>query len=304
MANPNPAAANKPVDIGVLSGFLNGIGSRSVELVQNLPKDRTLCHYTSLEGALGIISGNDLWLTNTRFSNDDEEMIYGRTLVIKVLDDLKNEMSIAFLDSVRESLEETKDEQVYICCFCENDNLLSQWRGYAENGSGVSIEFNPDGFIDITGHDSLHGLMRLWKVFYREEQQRQIIRDCLDYQWPVQPEERVMYAVNALQFFMPTFKNPDFQEEKERRLIFTPYPVGGPKLKFRTSRRILVPYLSLRELAQPPGAPGPAFQLPIKSLLIGPGPHRKLNVESVKMALEAYGHPDVPVRATSTPFRG
>jgi hypothetical protein len=43
-----------------------------------------------LEGAIGIISGNDLWLTNSHYSNDDEELNYGHRLVAAVLDELEN----------------------------------------------------------------------------------------------------------------------------------------------------------------------------------------------------------------------
>jgi hypothetical protein len=310
MENQHSGASNKPIDIGALTQFLNNLQSYSTDLVQHLRSGQTLCHYTSLEGALGIIDGGDLWLTNTRFSNDDEEMNYGHRLVDTVLDELEGTASadtarLDFLRRVRMQMKTSRNDQVYICCFCETDNLLSQWRGYADNGGGVSIEFDANGFGAVSGPDSQHGLMRLWKVFYDRKQQRKIIGDCIDYPWPVAGyTERLRFVVDALQFFMPTFKNQDFQEERERRLIFTPNQTGVPKLKFRTKRGLLVPYFSLRELAQPPGGPDPAFKLPIKGLLIGPGPHRALNVESAKMALATHNYLDVPVRASTTPFRG
>jgi hypothetical protein len=145
----------------------------------------------------------------------------------------------------------------------------------------------------------------LWKVFYDLEQQKQIVRDSVDYPyWPVGSEnDRVRFVVDALQFFMPTFKNGDFREEQERRLIFTPYPSALPKPKFRIRRGLLVPYFSLRELSEPT-ASGTAFKLPIKSVSIGPGPHRALNVESTKTLLAKHGHADVSVQASTTPYRG
>jgi hypothetical protein len=50
-----------------------------------------ICHYTSLEGAIGIISTGDLWLTNSRYSNDDEELKHGHRLVDAVREELENE---------------------------------------------------------------------------------------------------------------------------------------------------------------------------------------------------------------------
>ena len=191
---------------------------------------------------------------------------------------------------------------MYVCCFCERDNLLSQWRGYAENGGGVSLEFDPHGFTAVTGPDSAHGLMRLWKVFYDRGQQPKIIRDCVEYPyWPVAGEDdRIRLVIDALQFFMPTFKNGDFQREQERRLIFTPYPTALPKPKFRTRRGLLVPYFSLRELSDSAGL-GSSLKLPIKGVLVGPGLYRTLNVESARIVLAKREYLGVSVEASTTP---
>lgn len=75
-------------DIEVLTQFLNSLESYSQDLVQHLRSGQKLCHYTSIEGAIGILTGNDLWLTNSRYSNDDEELEYGHRLVDLVLDEL------------------------------------------------------------------------------------------------------------------------------------------------------------------------------------------------------------------------
>ena len=303
-------ARRPPIDIGTLTQFLNSLESYSQDLVQHLRSGQTLCHYTSLEGAIGIIGGGDLWLTNSRYSNDDEELNYGNRLVDTVLDELEGETTanaprLDWLRRLRSQLRDVRGDQVYVCCFCEKDNLLSQWRGYADNGGGVSIEFDPIGFTAVAGPDCAYGLMRLWKVFYEREQQRKIIRDCVDYPyWPVAGEDdRIRFVVDALQFFMPTFKNGDFREEQERRLIFTPYPATSPKPKFRTRRSLLVPYFSLRELSNPAGYVS-GFKLPIKGVLIGPGLHRALNVESTRMLLAKHDYLDVPVQASTTPYRG
>ena len=305
---PAPAP-REPIDIGALTQFLNSLESYSQDLVQHLRSGQRLCHYTSLDGAIGIIRGGDLWLTNSRYSNDDEELDHGHRLVDAVLDELESEAAgdtvrLDWLRRLGDRLRAARGDQVYICCFCEKDNLLSQWRGYAENGGGVSLEFDPVGFTAVAGPDSLHGLMRLWKVFYDRDQQRKIIRDCVDYPyWPSADEEaRIRFVVDAIQFFMPTFKNGDFREEQERRLIFTPYPAALPQPRFRTRRGLLVPYYSLRELSGQ-DAPGSGFKLPISGVLIGPGPHRALNVESTRMMLAQQGYGDVPVQASTTPYR-
>jgi hypothetical protein len=299
--------AREPIDIGVLTGFLNSLESYSQELVQHLRSGQKLCHYTTLGGAIGIIESGDLWLTNSRYSNDDEELRYGQELVEEVIGELeaastKARARLDWLKRLREAIVVAKSDQIYICCFCERDNLLSQWRGYADNGGGLSFEFDPVGFTDITGRDCPHGLMRLWKVFYDRDQQRQILKKCIDYPyWPSQTDgDRIRFVVDALQFFMPTFKNADFREEQERRLIFTPYPAMAVLPRFRTRGGLLVPYFSLRDVAGP-GATD--FHLPISSVLVGPSLHRTLNVESTRLLLQKHQYQAVPVDASTTPYR-
>ncbi len=129
----------------------------------------------------------------------------------------------AFLERVKQKLEQQVD--VYICCFCLKDDLLSQWRGYGANGSGVSMGIDPQEFEWLTGPDSPPGgLLRVWKVFYEEDRQREIIKELLHcgLGQPGTPEERAENTAAAIQFFVPTFKNASFHAEEECRMIFTP----------------------------------------------------------------------------------
>jgi Protein of unknown function (DUF2971) len=306
----DPLPARRPIDVQVLTRFLDSLQSYSADLVQHLQSGQRLCHYTTLQGAIGIITGRDLWLTNSRYSNDNEEMNYGHRLVDAVLEELYTETSpgdtarLAWLSKLRTQIQTARGDRVYICCFCEDGNLLSQWRGYAEDGGGVSIEFDANGFQQFTGPDSPHGLMRLWKVFYNPEQQRKIIRQSIDYPyWPVANEnDRIPFIVDALQFFVPTFKDAGFREERERRLIFTPHRGVLPKPHYRTRRGMLVPYFSLRDLSVTGGS-AETIQIPICRVEVGPGPHKALNVESIGMMLSTHGYAGVEVNASPIPYR-
>lgn len=76
--------------------------------------ERSFFHYASVESLFSILESDTLWLTNMRFSNDGSE---GTVLIDKGIEELDN----------------------YIGCFCDNGDLLSQWRGYCPKG-GASIE--------------------------------------------------------------------------------------------------------------------------------------------------------------------
>ena len=60
------------IDPTALNEFLNFVGSYTVDLIYN-PGDLTaIYHYTDLNGLKGIVDNHDLWLTHSRYSNDDE----------------------------------------------------------------------------------------------------------------------------------------------------------------------------------------------------------------------------------------
>jgi hypothetical protein len=215
----------------------------------------------------------------------------------------------AYLDQVAKLVDAPPAAGVYICCFCEEDNLLSPWRAYGENGTGVSIAFAPYGFMRYSGPDmppERLGLTRLWKVFYSTEVQENIVENALDRIPEMHKESSVKIiarkTADAIHFFMPTFKNEDFKEEKERRLIFTPSPKCEVGPSYRVARGMLVPYYSLKALGRQ--LDGPEELLPITHVTIGPSVRKALNVESTKMLLAQNRYQNVTVRASDTPFRG
>jgi hypothetical protein len=132
MASTAPVRA---IDIAALTQFLNSLQSYSSDLIQHLQSGQTLCHYTTLDGAYGIITGRDLWLTSVLAELEAEAK--------------GNQPRLDWLLELRTQLSAAREDEVYICCFCERENLLRQWRGYADDGGGVSMEFDAQGFGPI-----------------------------------------------------------------------------------------------------------------------------------------------------------
>jgi len=298
-----------PIDIPALNRFLESVNSYTVDLIFFPGGLQSIHHYTDLRGLQGIVDNHDLWLTNSRYSNDDEESTHGyeivRELIKEELEKPNPPERTDYLNELSRIFTTPPAEGVYICCFCEQDNLLSQWRSYGANGTGVSISFNPAGFSYITGPDSPpSGLVRLWKVFYDRGVQQSIVRSAIDFALTDSPHktipERARQSADAIQFFIPTFKNQDFAEEKEIRLIFTPFPNSPAKSQFRIARNMLVPYYSLRELT---GSAVP-HPLPITGVRVGPSINKALNVESAQMLLSKAGYLAAAVESSDTPYRG
>ncbi len=292
-------------DTNTLNLFLQRVGSYTEDLIF-APSVQTVFHYTDLAGLKGILSDGDLWLTHSRFSNDDEEITHGFSVAEQAIQASRGgPLPDSYLDEVSRLLAAASVEGAYVCCFCLKGNLLSQWRGYGANGSGVSLEFSPTGFNQITGPDSPGaGLIRLWKVFYDGAKQRGIVSEALTFgtTQPGSEQDRARAAADAISFFIPTFKNQDFSEEQECRLIFTPAATCAVRPRFRVARGLLVPYFTVKDLTQANTA-NPPFSLPLMRVLIGPGPNKQMNATSVEALLTAGGYTGVTVDTSSTPYR-
>lgn len=294
------------LDFAVLTSFLESVKSYPEDLIYGPTKGQSLYHYTDFSGLQGILQNDDLWLTHSRYLNDDEEITHGYRIVREVIESTRKAAPerAQFLDALYELVKEPTEEGVYICSFCLDDNRLSQWRGYSANGMGVSLQFNPHGFDYVTGPDSpKYGLVRLWKVFYEQSKQTEIIEHAIGHAYTHQPnlseEERATQAADSIRFFIPTFKNEGFSEENECRLIFTPSPQFNLHPRFRVARGMLIPYYTLKQLTDV----GLATKLPLKGVRVGPSSNKRLNVESTRMVLEQTGY-DVPVGVSETSFRG
>jgi hypothetical protein len=300
------------MDLGALSNLLIGAGSPHKYLVQDLGEP-TVYHYTDLGALQSIVTGHDLWLTNARFSNDYEEGTHGRKIARAAIDEFvkdgtrkKDERD--FARSVAQEFKASALEDVFVCCFCRKDDLLRQWRSYGSNATVVSIAVATAGFQKVSGSDmpSKVGLMYLWRVFYGEKKQRNIVKDCIRFACREQSLNLslncVELAIDALRFFIPTFKNSAFQDEQEARLVFRPAPGCGVKPEFRVSRGMLVPYYSLKKLAAKLG--NHAWSPPITSVRIGPNPNQEINREGVKLMLRTKGYAKASVEVSEAPYRG
>lgn len=108
----------------------------------------TIYHYASLQGAEGII-GNGLWATGHQHLNDTSEISYGLSIFKEVIcsNDWSRECDFKFeydykKDVVEMICDHSIRKSIFCCSFSEEDNLLSQWRGYCPKIGGVSLGFD------------------------------------------------------------------------------------------------------------------------------------------------------------------
>src|SRR6185295_16074298 len=108
---------------------------------------RILYHYTSAAGLHGIITSATLRASNYPYLNDTSEIDYGRKVVLGFLHDevqkrdveyerqLLKEAAVRLDRNTWENepdpiIRQSEPLEVYLTSFCEEPDLLSQWRAY------------------------------------------------------------------------------------------------------------------------------------------------------------------------------
>jgi hypothetical protein len=312
-ASPTPAERRAHGKrIKGLTDFIEYLGKKEIDLTLQGRGPTPLFHYTNLDGLKGIIENQDLWLTHARYSNDEREITFGLSIADDAVASLHAEGGPSaqrpYLTEVRALLESNQSVDVYICCFCEEDDRLSQWRAYGADGNGVTIEINPMKFAPYTGYRPT-GVLSLWKVKYKRDQQLAVMRDAVKWTFDryggrMAAREAANVARRIIDFFVPTFKDEGFMEEHEWRLIFAPVP-AAVKPRFRVARNMMVPYHSLKELVVASGgARKKGWRLPIRAVRIGPSRHKELNALSAETLLVSAGYEGVGVERSAIAYRG
>ena len=138
-----------------------------------------LSHYCSNEAFLSILRTRELWLSDFSLSNDHLEGKWLRKLLTERwskqnLYPLEYERLTAHVDAVIDT---------FVAggfCLSEEDDLLSQWRGYADNGAGVSIGFEGSYLEKISGEEDQPSLVELRQVVYGAKAQERILAPFLE----------------------------------------------------------------------------------------------------------------------------
>jgi hypothetical protein len=306
-----------------------------------------LYHYTTINGLVGITSKHSLWASDVRFMNDASELFYATELISDVIAEAFSNVTSEVLKSVLPNRRGVGNwfeygTSPFVTCFCEEGDLLSQWRGYRAGETGYSLGFD----FSYLSHD-LPPSIFLAKVVYDEGEQRRTAREVVE-TWLVtaasllskqgnRPEGLFPYpAIFGLQDALTAhhlcFKHPAFAEEREWRLIKLVNPRGESRLLDyqRMEKRfgIQMPeHVTTVAQAEAEGTP-PNFRpspiglvpyvelrlkdragvfvgrLPLWEVVQGPTPTSELSRGSLETYLESCGYgPHAHVTASRIPLR-
>lgn len=264
-------------------------------------------HYTDLNGLKGIIESNSLWATNLNFLNDEDEMHHGISAFENTLIHLNDDLSDKSIGILRKAIEGHRLHQArhnYNISFCQNPDLLSQWRGYGSS-QGVCLEFDSDELIESLNF----GTSRFFSgdVFYTKpdstlEAKEEILKFLNDADFLEQKNNSAIHEfvgtselVNSL---TPFFKHESFMEECEYRIVIQP-EMKLDQVCFRVNGHGLIPYIKIKAKTLTPHT----GLLPLRSVRIGPCKNRDFLLEGIGFLLNCNGYKEVRYSFTGTPFR-
>jgi len=247
----------------------------------------TLFHYTTVEGLKGIVEETELWATSAYYLNDSAEVIYGYGVLGEVLKDWMSNCGLPELSLSLGVARQLQDgfgnhllnrkiiNPIYVACFCEDGNLLSQWRTYGQSG-GYCLGFTAFGEGPVLGMkpEPCVYTARWVKVEYDRAVQIRRCREILDSLLPILDDEELASAVREIDISSPlgfqgifsaisdilveeilAFKSKAFEVEKEWRIVVRSRELlkqgtddGGRAplpIHFRSARGLLTPYVKL-----------------------------------------------------------
>jgi hypothetical protein len=238
--------------------------------------------------------------------NDSREYLHAFDVLKGALEVVWGEATIeehvSFLEGVPEDAQRFEESNVYAVCFSEVPDLLSQWRAYCPNGSGVALGFTTGDLRDITEFQAF----QLGRCIYDSKEQtekvlyelRFYLRRLLEEENPTPAFTQRMVREFILHSFLaiaPFFKDPAFSEEREWRLVLEFVP-QLKDLGFRIGGSTLTPYVKT-------GVAYPGETLALAQIIIGPTPHPELVVSAMDLLKAKYNLARTTLHKSTIPYR-
>jgi hypothetical protein len=275
--------------------------------------EKILYHYTSLEGLLGIISSQpqSIWATNILYLNDASELNYALKLLKK---QIRNFQKVPvnvfapggmFFQILMELIEgknfiPTGPLGYYVCSFSQEEDLLSQWRGYCPKGTGVSLGFKFSKLKECAQRSGFLIKRCIYKENKQLDQLRKFINSTSDQIKSIMTEEKdkklLLDFILKFMKLAPIFKHPKFEAEREWRIIAGLKSEVTKSIKFRPGQSMIVPYIEIP-------LPREGENLYINKIVIGPTHEQNLSKASIEYLLRSKNVKFDEVQYSTIPYR-
>ena len=294
----------------------------------------TLFKYISKEGLLKIVDSDSIRATDIFYMNDAAEYNHAVNVIKEKIKGLidplqKRPKGIARGPGFPKEVYDIKDMEeiflklmqnaigianpwnfhIFVCSFTEENDLLSQWRGYCPKGSGYSVGFKTSSLKKVFTKKGY----KLRKCIYNSELQVEIIDKLLQAGLDELPEEEIIatkltktitktvqpIATKLFNDFIqiaPMFKHFSFYEEKEWRFVSPLIEFNTRDVKYWPGVSMIIPYSEINISTD-------SNIIPVEKVIIGPTQHPELSKKSIEGLLESKGIEDCSISLSKTPYR-
>ena len=283
----------------------------SYRLFAEDPPD-VLYHYTTVTGAHSIIASKTLWLTKIQYLNDERELRRAIDLFRRACETRANgapPLQANLLKRLAHQMQSFYDTNICVACFCQDGDLLSQWRAYASSGTGVALGFSGPALKQLANK----GFLNTWRCVYDHQAQQRLVDESIDIflrshdivankvdstKLDKTTNDLIGYFNTTFLRVAPIIKDNHFAEEKEWRIVTTPQKNTNPNYDVVLSGdRILQVY----KLKFDPNEED-RFDF-IHSARVGPSRYPELIADAIVVHLSRNDFAFKSVGRSSIPFR-
>ncbi|MFL5814005.1 MAG: DUF2971 domain-containing protein [Bdellovibrionia bacterium] len=297
-------------------------------------KKTRFVHYTSANSAMGILKNREIWMRNSTCMNDYREIMHGleslraaydasdsgkrfRSSLNGIFDGIASEIEGHYNHWVPRFESET-----YLTCISEHNDdedalgRLSMWRSYGEP-SGVALVLNHQAFFsdsNVLGvYSSPVGYLDKESFGEMLDEVAQNVEANASEIKKMGREKTVEIVSRMFMFAALSAKHPGFKEEREWRVIYSPYLIRSTDDK--------KPVVT-KTIQSVHGVPQIIYKIPLKNvpeqglkgldpaelinrMIIGPSQYPKAMYQAfVELLAEAgISDPESKVSVSETPLR-
>lgn len=300
-------------------------------------------HYTSGAGFLGMIQTGHLWASEAAGLNDYSEITAGQAFVRARWAELRQsfearhgtpptEVIDGVLTGAYPKLWVTGAEGAFVVCASRFADDANQWRLYADDGRGFSVELDTEVDLEVVDQtagvddqdDDLapeEGLANIsgWRpVMYSHEDRSRAFDDLLAWIGNHQLVAQATTTRELVENLPPRFsegrmfngiyqfiKTPGFAGENESRIVVTFAGRADDFVGFRATKTGIVRTAQLRSRAVPlaPTNRTSVRPLPIRRVIMGPAQRYDLGAPAVRALLDRHGYTSVEVVPSEASLR-
>lgn len=262
-------------------------------------------HYTGLAGFLGLLSSQEVWLSDYAYLNDVAELAHGAAVAEEAYGEAAAARPVSRAMLKAQGAPDFSDHRICVASFSADADSLGQWRAYGPIAVGMELNHASFGYANtvqirpvIYDRAIQHAMLRLFAHLNASAWERETRRE--------RQRLRTLYSEgpDRLLDLVAFFKNAGFADEREIRMVHSENAawvdglgVAPAPERFRASNGLIVPYVTTRDLHR-----DHPDRLPLREVVIGPGPKAQSLVSGVQRVLSANGY-DIPVRISGVSYR-